>query len=149
MTLIEFVEKFIGHNSEIALFDEEVDLKNKRESMQRGDKDYSLCRLWSGMDWQITDIGSDYFISHPDVKPCPYINATVKRVFPMETDIVPILCIEINVNDSKEKSDKDLYKNGYIKCPNCGEMASYNSYFNSYICPKCYNMFESNREVHL
>ena len=104
ITLKNFLEKFVGHNSEIILFDEEKDFENRREATRKGERDYKLERLWSGMEWQATDSEIEYFKRHQDVVPCPYINSRVVRVFPYNTDTVPILAIEIDVDwDDYEK----------------------------------------------
>lgn len=98
ITLKNFLTKFVGHNSEIILFDAEKDADNRCDARNKGERDYKLERLWSGMDWQATDSEREYFKMHPDVEPCPYINSRVVRVFPFDTDMVPILAIEIDVD---------------------------------------------------
>lgn len=107
ITLKNFLEKFVGHNSEIILFDEEKDLQYRKEAQKNKEKFYKLEILWQGMDWEATDAEHEYFKIHTDVVPCPYINSRVVRVFPYDTDIVPILGIEIDVDwDDYEKQIK-------------------------------------------
>lgn len=107
ITLKNFLEKFVGHNSEIILFDEEKDLQYREEARKNKEKFYKLEFLWQGMDWQATDTEHEYFKIHTDVAPCPYINSRVARVFTYDTDTVPILGIEIDVDwDDYEKQIK-------------------------------------------
>ncbi len=107
ITLKNFLEKFVGHNSEIILFDAEKDLQYRKEAQKNREKCSKLEILWQGMDWQATDTEHEYFKIHTDVAPCPYVNSRVARVFPYDTDTVPILGIEIDVDwDDYEKQIK-------------------------------------------
>ena len=66
--MVDFVERFIAHNTSIQLF------KHTRVKNEQGIMVNQFDLLWSGMDWQITEgyADSDYFKFHPDVLPCPY-----------------------------------------------------------------------------
>lgn len=72
--VVDFVERFIAHNTLVKLFTEKRidDGKNRFE--------YTL--VWKGMDWQITEgyADSDYFKVHPDVEPCPFSEANVVKI---------------------------------------------------------------------
>lgn len=98
MTLKDFIINFVGHNSEVILFDEAKDMENRKLSIQQREKWYKLEKVWSGMEWQITDTEESYFEAHLDVAPCPYLNSRVARVFSCDTDTVPILGIEIDID---------------------------------------------------
>lgn len=82
MRLAEFVERFVGHNSIVLLYDERyfIDDDGLRT---REDK-----LLWKGMDWQISfnKGDEDYFITHPDVEKCPYIDYDVVKVMTPQGD---------------------------------------------------------------
>ena len=99
MRLKNFINNFVGHNSAIALFDAKVDMMNKIKSLENKERDYKLELLWYGMEWQASGSNEeDYYKTHLDVAPCPYLNSDVVRVFPYEDDVTSILGIEINVD---------------------------------------------------
>lgn len=98
MTLKDFIISFVGHNSEVILFDNAKSMENRKAALRKGEKWYDLERVWSGMDWQITDTEESYFEAHLDVAPCPYLNSRVVKIFPYDTDTVPILGIEIDID---------------------------------------------------
>ena len=108
MTLKEFITNFVGHNSEVILFDEAKDMENRRLSLQQREKLYKLEKVWSGMEWQITDTEESYFEAHLDVAPCPYLNSSVVKVFPYDTGTGPIIGIEIEIDfeDYKAQIEK-------------------------------------------
>ena len=62
MKLSEFVERFVGHNSTVLLYEERYFIDDD-ELRTREDK-----LLWRGMDWQISFNKDDeeYFVNHPE-----------------------------------------------------------------------------------
>ena len=65
--LVDFVERFVAHNSTVMLYTKEIVIED-------GLKSNKFNLIWRGMDWQITEeyADSDYFKAHTDVLPCPY-----------------------------------------------------------------------------
>lgn len=75
VSLCEFVEKYVGHNSVVRLYREEIKTEN-------GLRKRYLYPLETVMDWQITYApgDEDYFRVHPDVKKSVYRNAPVLKI---------------------------------------------------------------------
>lgn len=87
--LVDFTERFIPHNFQVNLY-----LDRGRNTS--GFREYE--RIWTGMDWQITEGYSDsnYFKVHNDVLPCPYSEVNVVGViglcrFPGAVDEVSLV----------------------------------------------------------
>ena len=74
--LVDFVERFVAHNTSVKLFVE------RREKNEEGIMVSCYELLWGGMDWQITEgyADSDYFRVHPEVLPCPYGENNVVKI---------------------------------------------------------------------
>lgn len=104
MKLSEFVERFVGHNSIVLLYDERyfIDDDGLRT---REDKP-----LWKGMDWQISfnEGDEDYFINHPDVEKCPYIDYDVVKVMTPQGDGVFHTIDEVGI--VVDKIDAEIIK---------------------------------------
>lgn len=73
--LWQFVEKYVGHNSVVRLYREEIKIEN-------GLRKRYLYPLETVMDWQISYASGDedYFRAHPDVKKSAYRNAPVLKI---------------------------------------------------------------------
>lgn len=73
--LWQFVEKYVGHNSVVRLYREEIKIEN-------GLRKRYLYPLETVMDWQISYVpgDEDYFRAHPDVKKSAYRNAPVLKI---------------------------------------------------------------------
>ena len=71
MSLRNFVESFIAHNTVVNLY---VGKKTERWIERE--------KIWVGMDWQIVQGpgDEDYFKAHPDVEKCPYADNNVVQV---------------------------------------------------------------------
>ena len=79
--LVEFVEKFVAHNSTVYLYSKEICY-----DYIANDTPYKLryskwILLWSGMDWEITD--TEYIASKDALLRCPFWNAKVIGICPV------------------------------------------------------------------
>lgn len=104
MKLSEFVERFVGHNSTVLLYEERYFIDDD-ELRTREDK-----LLWRGMDWQISFNKDDeeYFVNHPEVEKCPYIDYEVVKVMTPQGDEVFHTVDEIGI--VVDKVDTEIVK---------------------------------------
>ena len=76
ISLWEFCERFVGNNTEVYLYEEEVYLD------EDGDIHQKIYPLEVVMDWQIASDyeESHYFRCHPEVHKCKYSDYSVVKV---------------------------------------------------------------------
>ena len=100
LSLWQFVEKYVAHNTLITLYREEY--KNDDE----GFRQHYLYPLEQVMDWQITTNKDDepYFKAHPDVHKSKYINAPVVKVIGGRYEINSIdkIALVLGVKEAEE-----------------------------------------------
>ena len=96
LTLREFVEKYVGHNTIVYLYREE-------HKMTDGVLTRYRYKVGVFMDWQISYNKDDeyYFITHPDVKKCKYINAPVIQIIGKESAEVDEVAIVIDIKEAE------------------------------------------------
>ena len=77
MTVSEFLENFVGHNSVINLY-------KKTKIADEEDKEFyrfKYTKIWSGMDWQCSNNTEDIeYLKKKEIEACPYKNYKVSQV---------------------------------------------------------------------
>lgn len=91
MTVAEFIENFVGHNSIINLY------KSKVENVEENCIKYT--KIWSGMDWQCSDNSEDIeSLNRREIEVCPYRHNRVVQIkqFPHQefSDYIDLLIEE-------------------------------------------------------
>lgn len=96
LTLREFVEKFVGHNTIVYLYREEYKVTDGVVTRYR-------YKVGVFMDWQISYSKDDesYFIAHPEVEKCKYINAPVAKIIGKENAEVDEVAIVIYAKEAE------------------------------------------------
>ena len=95
MTLIDFVEQFVAHNTVIEIYSLEIVPEKITDTITRYCKKFD--KLETVMDWQITEPDNcDYYRVHPDVKPSKYRYHNVEMIVGVpnhidRTDLVGIV----------------------------------------------------------
>lgn len=98
LSLKDFVEHYVAHNSVVTLYEE----KRVKFPGVGSFSDYK--KIWSGMDWQIVCGPGDerYFEAHPDVEKCPFVDRKVIKVLgAIEGEINTFDSINLCVEDKE------------------------------------------------
>ena len=107
MTLIDFVEQFVAHNTVVEIYSLELIPETITDTITRYCKKFD--KLETVMDWQITEPDNcDYYRVHPDVKPSKYRYHNVEMIVGVpnhidRTDLVGIV-VEVPSNDKTKRN---------------------------------------------
>ena len=72
MTVQEFINKFVGHNSTICIYTMSYDYDGVKSQ-------YLYNKVWQGMDWQASGSDDDY-CNREGFEICPYRNSHVVQI---------------------------------------------------------------------
>ena len=75
MTVREFVNKFVGHNSTITIYSISYNPGDDSQKCYH----YLYNKVWQGMDWQVSGSDDGYCKSH-GFEICPYRDSAVVQV---------------------------------------------------------------------
>ena len=104
MKLIDFVEQFVAHNTEVEIYSLELVPETITDTITRYCKKFN--KLETVMEWQITEPDDcAYYKAHPYVKPSKYRYHNVEMVVgvPNHIDRTDLVGIVVSVDDEKVK----------------------------------------------
>ena len=107
MKLIDFVEQFVAHNTDVEIYSLELVPEKITDTITRYCKKFN--KLETVMDWQITEPDDcAYYKAHPDVKPSKYRYHNVEMIVGVPNhidrmDLVGIV-VEVQKNDKTKRN---------------------------------------------